>query len=57
MSRRTIGGSNLRKAKIKVARIHEKIMNARNDYLHKFSTEMVKNYDIIGMEDLLYPTC
>ena len=39
MSRRTIGGSNWYKAKIKVARIHEKIANARKDYLDKISTE------------------
>ena len=52
MSRRTIGGANWYKAKIKVARIHEKIVNARKDYLDKISTEIVKNHDIIGMEDL-----
>jgi len=52
MSRRTVGGSNWYKAKIKVARIHEKITNARKDYLDKISTEIVKNHDIIGMEDL-----
>ncbi len=52
MSRRKEGGSNWYKAKIKVARIHEKIKNARNDYLYKISTEIVKNHDIIGMEDL-----
>ena len=52
LSRRKVGGSNWYKAKIKVARIHEKITNARNDYLHKISTEIVKNHDIIGMEDL-----
>ena len=52
MSRRTVGGSNWYKAKIKVARIHEKIANARKDYLNKISTEIVKNHDIIGMEDL-----
>ena len=52
MSRRTIGGSNWYRAKIKVARIHEKIVNARKDYLDKISTEIVKNHDIIGMEDL-----
>ena len=33
MSRRTIGGANWYKAKIKVARIHEKIANARKDIL------------------------
>ena len=52
MSRRTVGGSNWYKSKQKVACIHEKITNARNDYLHKISTDIVKNHDIIGMEDL-----
>ncbi|MCQ6277600.1 IS200/IS605 family element transposase accessory protein TnpB [Bacillus sp. V3B] len=52
MSRRTIGGSNWYKAKIKVARIHEKMANARKDYLDKISTKIVKNHDIIGMEGL-----
>jgi putative transposase len=53
MSRRTEGGRNWDKARRKVARIHEKIANARKDYLDKISTEIVKNHDIIGMEDLL----
>lgn len=52
MSGRTIGGANWYKAKIKVARIHERIANARKDYLDKISTKIVKNHDIIGMEDL-----
>ena len=52
MSRRTIGGTNWYKAKIKVARIHEKITNIRKDYLDKISTKIVKNHDIIGMENL-----
>nr|WP_249310394.1 IS200/IS605 family element RNA-guided endonuclease TnpB [Bacillus sp. FJAT-49736] len=52
MSRRSVGGSNWNKAKRKVARIHEKIANARKDYLDKLSTEIVKNHDTIGMEDL-----
>ncbi len=52
MSRRTIGGANWYKVERKVARIHEKIANARKDYLNKISTEIVKNHDIIGMEDL-----
>ncbi|MFZ3576432.1 IS200/IS605 family element RNA-guided endonuclease TnpB [Virgibacillus sp. DJP39] len=43
---------NYQKQKRKVARIHEKIANARTDYLHKISTEIVKNHDIIGIEDL-----
>ncbi|MDR7077285.1 putative transposase [Neobacillus niacini] len=52
MSRRIIGGANWYKAKIKVARLHEKITSERNNYLHKISTEIVKNHDIIGMENL-----
>ena len=52
LSRRTKGGSNWNKQRIKVARIHEKIANARKDYLDKISTEIVKNHDIIGIENL-----
>ena len=52
LSRRKNGGSNRNKQRIKVARIHEKITNARNDYLHKISTEIIKNHDVIGIEDL-----
>lgn len=43
---------NYQKQKRKVARIHEKIANARTDYLQKISTEIIKNHDIIGIEDL-----
>ncbi|MGI2775341.1 RNA-guided endonuclease TnpB family protein, partial [Bacillus cytotoxicus] len=43
---------NYQKQKHKVARIHENITNARTDYLQKISTYIVKNHDIIGMEDL-----
>ncbi|EMT44815.1 IS200/IS605 family element RNA-guided endonuclease TnpB, partial [Anoxybacillus flavithermus] len=52
LSRRKKGGSNWNKQRIKVARLHEKMTNARHDYLHNISTEIVKNHDIIGMEDL-----
>ncbi|MBM4765411.1 IS200/IS605 family element RNA-guided endonuclease TnpB, partial [Bacillus sp. B15-48] len=52
MSRRTKGGANWHKARLKVAHIHEKIANARKDYLDKISTKIVKNHDIIGIEDL-----
>ncbi|TDL74584.1 transposase [Rhodococcus qingshengii] len=43
---------NFQKQKRKVARIHEKITNARTDYLQKISTKIIKNHDIIGIEDL-----
>ncbi|EJR90727.1 IS605 OrfB family transposase [Bacillus cereus VD200] len=35
-----------------IARIHEYITNARKDYLDKISTEIIKNHDVIGIEDL-----
>ncbi|MEB5479558.1 IS200/IS605 family element RNA-guided endonuclease TnpB [Shouchella clausii] len=43
---------NVQKQKCKVARIHEKIANMRVDYLQKISTEIIKNHDVIGIEDL-----
>ena len=46
------GAKNYQKQKRKVARIHEKIANARTDYLQKISTEIIKNHDVIGIEDL-----
>ncbi|WP_339315668.1 IS200/IS605 family element RNA-guided endonuclease TnpB [Paenibacillus sp. FSL R10-2734] len=52
LSRRTKGSSNWNKQRIRVAKIHEHIANARADYLHKVSTHIVKNHDIIAIEDL-----
>ncbi|PGD22142.1 transposase, partial [Bacillus pseudomycoides] len=52
LSRRLKGSSNWNKQRVKIARIHEHIANARADYLHKLSTEIIKKHDVIGMEDL-----
>jgi putative transposase len=52
LSRRIKGSSNWHKQRVKIARIHEKITNARKDYLDKVSTYLVKNHDVIGVEDL-----
>ncbi|MCA1011481.1 IS200/IS605 family element RNA-guided endonuclease TnpB [Halobacillus halophilus] len=52
LSRREKGSSNWHKQRIKVARLHEKIANSRKDYLHKISTEIIKNHDVIGVENL-----
>lgn len=43
---------NYQKQRKEVARIHEHITSARADYLHKISTEIIKNHDVIGIEDL-----
>ncbi|MBB2482990.1 IS200/IS605 family element transposase accessory protein TnpB [Bacillus sp. APMAM] len=52
LSKRKKGSSNWNKQRVKVARIHERISNARTDYLQKISTHIIKNHDVIGIEDL-----
>lgn len=46
------GSSNRNKARIKVARQHEKIANQRKDFLQKLSTKLIRSNDIICIEDL-----
>lgn len=43
---------NYQKQKIKVARMREKLMNQRNDFLNKLTTEIVRKYDLICVEDV-----
>lgn len=52
LSRKTKGSNNRNKARIKVARLQEHIANQRKDFLQQLSTHLVRNYDIIAMEDL-----
>ena len=52
LSRKTKGGSNRNKARIKVARLQEHIANQRKDFLQKLSTEIIRNNDIVCIEDL-----
>lgn len=50
--RKLFESKNYQKQRLKVAKIHERIANMRRDFLHKLSTELVKNHDIICLEDL-----
>ncbi|MET1248460.1 RNA-guided endonuclease TnpB family protein [Sporolactobacillus sp. STCC-11] len=43
---------NVQKAKLMVAKLHEKIANQRQNYLHHITTQLVKNYDVLVIEDL-----
>ena len=43
---------NYQKQKKVIAKIHEKIRNTRRDFEHKISTDLIKNHDVICMEDL-----
>ena len=50
--RKLSDSKNYQKQRIKVAKIHEKIANMRRDFLHKLSTSLIKNHDVICIEDL-----
>ena len=52
LSRRKKGSVNRNKARIKVARLHERIFNQRNDFLHKTSFSIIKRFKIISVEKL-----
>ena len=52
LSRMVRGSHNYEKQRIKVAKIHEKIINLRLNFLHRLSTELANQYDIICVEDL-----
>lgn len=52
LSRKSRGSKNYEKQRVKLARIHEKIVNQRNDFLQKLSTSLIREYDIICLESL-----
>jgi len=52
LSKRKKGSKNRKRQKIKVARVHEKVVNQRNDFLHKLSKHYVDNYGLIAHENL-----
>ena len=52
LSRKEKGSNNYEKARINVAKLQEYIVNQRRDYLQKLSTSLIKEFDIICIEDL-----
>ena len=52
ISKKVIGSKNRAKARILIARLHEKIANLRKDFLHKLTTNLVKENQLIAIEDL-----
>jgi putative transposase len=52
MARCRKGSANRAKAAAKVARAHRKVRNARQDFLHRTSTRLVRQNDVIVIEDL-----
>ena len=52
LSRKTKGSSRREKARLQLARLHEHVANQRQDMLHKLSTDLMRQYDLICIEDL-----
>lgn len=51
-SKKSKGSKNREKARLKLATAYEKLGNKRKDYLHKLTTRLVRENDIICIEDL-----
>lgn len=51
-SRKAKGSKNRERARKKVARVHQHIANVRKDFLHKLSTQLVRENQAIALEDL-----
>lgn len=52
LNKKKKGSTRRKKAKLKVAKLHQKTANQRDFFLHNISTSIVKDNDIIGIEDL-----
>ena len=52
LSRKQKGSRNRKKAKRKLARHHMQVANIRRDALHKLTTRLVREFTLIGIEDL-----
>lgn len=52
LSRKKKGSNNRDKARLKVCKLHEKIANQRKDFLHKVSSQLINENQVIVIEDL-----
>lgn len=52
MARKVKGSNNRHRARLRVARLHMRVANARKDFLHKLSTRLANNHSVIVLEDL-----
>lgn len=51
-SKKQKGSKNREKSRIKLAKQHEKVSNQRKDFIHKLTTALLKNHDVICCENL-----
>ena len=52
LSKKQKGSNNRNKVRIKIAKVHEKITNQRNAYLHQITSKLVNENQVICIEDL-----
>jgi putative transposase len=52
LSRKEKGSKRRNKCRLKIAKLHQKITNQRDWFLHNYSSELINNYDRIFIEDL-----
>ena len=52
LSRKVKGSNNRDKARLKVAKVHAEISDARQDFIHKLTTRLVRENQTIAVEDL-----
>jgi len=52
LSRKSKGSNNRQKARVKVAKAHAKVANQRKDFLHKLSSSIVHENQVICIEDI-----
>jgi putative transposase len=51
-SKKIKGSNNRKKSRFKIAKLHEKVVNQRNDFLHKQSRKLTDDYSLIAVEKL-----
>ena len=51
-SRQQKGSRNHEKTRLKIQQLHDHISNQRKDFLHKLSTAITKQYDVVCVEDI-----
>ena len=52
LARKQKGSKRRERAKLKVAKIHQKISDSRKDAINKFTTDLIRRFDVIYIEDL-----
>jgi len=52
LSKKIKGSNNYKKAKRKLSKLHQKVINARRDFFHKLANSLAKKYEYIAIEDL-----